>query len=244
MLAAIGRARETIHLESYAFDASGVGARFVEALQQAAERGTRVHVVLDGWGSVWDSRAVASALREAGCEVVIFNRLRSLFVGQLGRNHRKILLVDDEIAFIGGINIGDENLGRGARVGWADLTLEIQGPQCARLGQKIRGERPTSVVSAMSMHLCGLGGGWRLRRRYIASFAAARHRLDIAHGYFLPDRGVLRAITAAAGRGVRVRLLLAGQTDVPLAGLATRRLYRRLLEERQGGLRLPQLRRV
>ena len=77
--------------------------------------------------------------------------------------------------------------------------------------------------------LCGLGGGWRLRRRYLKAFDKARERIHIAHGYFLPDPGVLRAITAAAARGVQVRLLLAGRSDVPFARAASRSLYRRLL---------------
>ena len=229
MLLAIARAQRSVHLEVYAFAPSGVGARFVEALGQAAGRGVRVQVVIDGWGSARGGRAVAAALREAGCAVRIYNRLLAMLVGRFGRNHRKILLVDDEVAFLGGINIGDENVGEGVRLGWADLALEIRGPQCARLGQMIRREPQTSVDSSLRIYLSGLGGGWRLRRRYLKAFASARQRIHVAHGYFLPDRGVVRAITAAARRGVQVRLLLAGRSDVPFARAATRSLYRRLL---------------
>jgi cardiolipin synthase len=229
MLSAIARARTSVDLEVYAFAASGVGARFVEALGNAARRGVAVRVVIDGWGSARRGRAVANSLREAGCEVRIYHRLLALLVGRFGRNHRKLLIVDDEIAFLGGINIGDENLDEGAYLGWADLALAIRGPQCARLGAMIRHQPLGSVNSSLRIHLCGLGGGWRLRRRYIKMFAAARTRIHIAHGYFLPDRGVVRAITTAARRGVQVRLLVAGRSDVPFARAATRSLYRRLL---------------
>jgi len=201
----------------------------VAALARAARRGVAVRVVIDGWGSARSGRAVAAALREAGCAVRIHNRLLGLLVGRFGRNHRKILLVDDEVAFLGGINIGDENVGEGQRPGWADLALEIRGPQCARLGQMIRREAYLSLDSSLRIYLCGLGGGWRLRQRYLKAFASARQRIHVAHGYFLPDLGVVRAITAAARRGVRVRLLLAGRSDVPFARAATRSLYRRLL---------------
>ena len=68
-----------------------------------------------------------------------------------------------------------------------------------------------------------------MRRRYLKAFASARQRIDVAHGYFLPDPGVVRAITVAARRGVQVRLLLAGRSDVPFARAATRSLYRQLL---------------
>jgi cardiolipin synthase len=229
MLLAIAGAQRSVHLEVYSFRPSGVGARFVEALRQAASRGVKVRVLIDGWGSARGGRGVAAALNEAGCKVRIYNRLLASLVGRFGRNHRKILLVDDEVAFLGGINIGDENLGDGVRAGWADLALEIRGPQCVRLGQMIRREPQCRVDGSLRIYVCGLGGGWRLRRRYLKAFAGARQRIDVAHGYFLPDPGIVRAITAAALRGVSVHLLLAGRSDVPFAHAATRSLYRRLL---------------
>ncbi len=229
MLSAIAHARTSVDLEVYAFAPSGVGARFVEALSNAARRGVAVRVVIDGWGSARRGRGVANSLREAGCVVRIYHRLLAILVGRFGRNHRKVLIVDDEIAFLGGINIGDENLDKGAYRGWADLALAIRGPQCARLGAMIRRQPLGPISSSLHIRLCGLGGGWRLRRRYINSFAKARTRIHIAHGYFLPDRGVVRAITSAAKRGVQVRLLLAGRSDIPFARAAARSLYRRLL---------------
>ena len=229
MLLAIATARRSVHLEVYAFAPTGVGAEFVEALSRAAGRGADVQVLIDGWGSSFGGRDVAEALRESGCSVRIHNRMRALLVGRFGRNHRKILLVDDEVAFLGGINIGDENVADGARLGWADLALEIRGPQCARLGAMIRHQPKEAIHSSLRLFLSGAGGGWRLRRRYMAAFASARQRIHVAHGYFLPDRGVVRAIVAAARRGVEVRLLLAGRSDVPFAMAATRSLYRRLL---------------
>lgn len=229
MLLAIAQAQRSVHLEVYAFAPSGVGASFVDALAHAAVRGVTVKVQIDGWGSAYGGRAVAATLREAGCAVRIYNRLLALLVGRFGRNHRKILLVDDEVAFLGGINIGDENVGDGERPGWADLALEIRGPQCRYLGQMIRRESRRHVESSLRIFLCGLGGGWRLRRRYLKAFKSARQRIHVAHGYFLPDHGVVRAITSAARRGVEVRLLLSGRSDVPFARAATRSLYRRLL---------------
>lgn len=229
MLLAIAQARRAVHLEVYAFAPAGVGARFIEALSDAASRGVSVQVLVDGWGSARGGRAVAAALRQAGCSVRIYSRLRALLIGRFWRNHRKILLVDDTVAFIGGINIGDENLSEGSRLGWADLALEIRGVHSARLGEMIRHEPRRLVDDSLHIYLSGLGGGWRLRRKYLKAFARARQRIHLAHGYFIPDRGVVRAITAAARRGVQVRLLLAGRSDIPFAHAATRSLYRRLL---------------
>lgn len=229
MLQAIAGAQRSVHLEVYAFAPTGVGTHFVEALANAANRDVTVRVIIDGWGSAHRGNETAVALQKAGCAVKIHNRLLSALIGRFGRNHRKLLLVDDEVAFLGGINIGDENVGNDLRLGWADLAIEIRGPQCTRLGQMIRHEPYDPVYSSLRIYLCGLGGGWRMRRRYVNAFASARQRIHVAHGYFLPDRGVVRAITAAALRGVEVRLLLAGKSDVPFARAATRSLYRRLL---------------
>jgi cardiolipin synthase len=150
-------------------------------------------------------------------------------VGRLVRNHRKLLLVDDEVAFLGGINIDETNVSDGDRAASADLALEIRGPQCTCLGLLVRGESRTPIASSLRILLCGRGGGWRLRRRYIRTFARAREQIHVAHGYFLPDPGIVRALTSACRRGVKVCLLLAGQTNNLFVRAATRSLYRQLL---------------
>jgi cardiolipin synthase len=108
MLDAVERAIQTVHLEVYTFSREGVGEEFLAALGAAARRGVRVTVVLDGWGSALDGRYVQALLQAEGCEVRIYNPVLSLLVGRFRRNHRKILLVDGEVAFLGGVNISDE----------------------------------------------------------------------------------------------------------------------------------------
>ncbi len=229
MLHAIAEARINIHLEVYAFSLFGVGQQFVEALSHASRRGVAVHVVIDGWGSARHGRTIADSLRHAGCHVRIHNRLVALLWGRFDRNHRKVLLVDDRVAFLGGINIGEENLDDDTRLGWADLAVEIRGEQCGRLAAMLGHHPSRSVNGSLRIYLSKLGGGWRLRRRYLKAFTSAQQRIHVAHGYFLPDAVVVRKIIAAARRGVEVHLLLAGQSDIPLVRMATRRLYARLL---------------
>ena len=232
MLAAIRAARRDVFLEVYQLSPEGIGAEFVAALSEAARSGVRVEVILDGFGSAPAAGEIAAALRSAGCEVRIWGRLLLLLAGRFRRNHRKILAVDGEVAFVGGLNIGDEygvpDPPPGERP-WADLAIAMRGPVAGWLQERARRERGTSPPGPVRIWLSGAGGGHRLRRRYLKSFGGARRTLDVAHAYFLPDRRLVRSITAAARRGVEVRLVLAGASDVAIFTPATRRLYRRLL---------------
>jgi len=231
MLQAIDAAREDVLLEVYSFAPDGVGARFLEALAAAARRGVRVRVVVDGWGTSPHGGEIASQLGAAGGVVEIFNPILLAPLGRWRRNHRKILAVDGEVAFLGGINVGDEYGWAEAprEPAWADLALEIRGPTAEWLQRRARRERGSSPAGPLRVWLSGLGGGRRLRRRYLKAIGGARVKLSMAHAYFLPDRHLVRSITAAARRGVRVRLVLPARSDVLLARPAVRRLYRRLL---------------
>ena len=229
MLAAIVAARATIYLEVYAFSPNGWGRQFLDALVDAAARGVRVRVIIDGWGSLLGGRSVKARLNAAGCECRIYNRFLSLFLLRLRRDHRKILLVDDEVAFLGGINIGDEYAATDERLGWADLALQIRGPAAVRLGRQLRHEKLGDWAGGVHIYLSSESGGRKLRKRYLKAFAVAHQLILLAHAYFLPDAGVIRALKRAARRGVTVKLLLAGRSDVPLFRAATATLYRRLL---------------
>lgn len=232
MLAAIRAARREVFLEVYQFSPDGVGAEFIGALCAAARRGVHVRVILDGIGSAPGAREVAHGLREAGCHVRIWGRLLHVLAGRLRRNHRKILAVDGELAFVGGLNIADDYgtpVPIPDRHPWADLALALRGPVAAWLQQRARRERGRSPPAPVRIWLSGVGGSRRLRRRYLKSFGGARRTLDVAHAYFLPDRRLARSMTAAARRGVEVRLVVAGASDIALLGTAIRRRYRKLL---------------
>jgi cardiolipin synthase A/B len=229
MLEAIRGARATVYLEVYAFSPNGWGAKFMDALVDAAARGVKVRVIVDGWGTLISGRHVVARLRAAGCEARIYNRFLALFLFRLRRDHRKILLVDDEVAFLGGINIGDEYAGDETRHGWADLALQIRGPACVRLGRRLRHEPVGPWAGGVRIHLSSESGGRKLRKRYHKAFAAAQQRILVAHAYFLPDIGLIHALRRAAKRGCEVKLLLAGRSDVPFAHAATMSLYRKLL---------------
>ena len=175
-------------------------------------------------------------MNAAGCDCRIYNRVLSILVLRLRRDHRKILLVDDEVTFLGGINIGDEYADDDKRPGWADLALQIRGPAATRLGMQLRHEKLGDVVvGGVRIYLSSETGGRKLRKRYLKAFATAQRLILVAHAYFLPDAGVIRALRRAAKRGVTVKLLLAGRTDVPFVRAATMSLYRRLIN---GGVQI------
>ncbi len=238
MLDAIERAIQSVHLEVYTFSREGVGEEFLAALGAASRRGVRVTVVLDGWGSALDGRYVQALLQADGCEVRIYNPVLSLLVGRFRRNHRKILLVDGEVTFLGGVNISDEyghtGPGHSPEIeerdpAWLDLAVEVRGRAAAWLDARLRGERRMQLPGPVRIHLSGIGGGRPLRRRYLKAIGAARREVLLAQSYFIPDRRFVRSLTAAARRGVTVTLLLAGRSDMLLARPATRRLYHQFL---------------
>jgi cardiolipin synthase A/B len=235
MLEAIEAATRRVHLEVYTFEREGVGSSFVAALAAAAQRGVEVKVIVDGWGSMGESGPLKATLQAAGAKVQIYNPIRWIFTGRAWRNHRKILLVDERVAFIGGVNIGDDYRGEDGEPGWADLVLELRGDICTQLGAKLQAGRVELKSGPVRVLLSGFGGGGRLRKRYLQALTHAKHTVVLAHAYFLPDRGFMRALTKAARRGVSVHLLMAGRSDVAFARAATMRLYRYFL---RGGVHI------
>lgn len=249
MLAAIGGAREQVLLAMYWFASDGVGRRFAEALGAAAERGVDVCVVYDAVGSLGADADQFDRLRLRGAHVHAFNPLsrwpRGL-VRLTRRDHRKLLVVDGETAFTGGVNLGDEwdspEQGGG---GWRDDMVRVVGPASAALARNFREHWPSSLPTprrlppppprAAGYPVRALGEAFfrhqsDIFRAYVARIVAARSRVWIRNSYFVPDGRVLRALVRAARRGVDVRLLLPGVSDVTLVQLASRSVYQRLFD--------------
>lgn len=246
MLAAIHGARNSIRLETFIFRAGEVGDIFRDALVQARRRGVRVRVMCDAFGSISLKASYWTDFVNAGGEFRWFNPLQLDRI--IYRDHRKILVVDEVIAFIGGFNIGTEYCGDGITCGWRDLGIKITGPLASALAQtfddlftradcrhrrlqRIRHTRSDAMVNGpeWTLHLTGPGRGHRaLKQALIHDFSQAR-RIDIMSAYFLPNLRILRALKRAARRGARVRLILAGKSDVLLMRIATRGLYPSLL---------------
>jgi cardiolipin synthase A/B len=246
MLQAVAQARRSICLETYIFDSSPVGQAFVEALLAACSRQVQVRLLVDAVGSVELPDSFWGGLRQAGAQVRWFNPIT---LGRITyRDHRKLLVVDQQWAVIGGFNIAAEYFGDGLEHGWRDLGLAIQGPLGARLAESFddmferadfrhkrlqrlrRGETVRLTPEPQcELLLSGPGRGQQALKRSLAGALAAGRTAHLISAYFLPPWRIRRELRRMARRGGQVQLILAGKTDVAISQLASRRLYAGLL---------------
>jgi phosphatidylserine/phosphatidylglycerophosphate/cardiolipin synthase-like enzyme len=247
MIRAIDDAQSYILLEMYLVESGIVAGQFIEAFIRAAERGIGVRLVLDGFGSLGLLQPDRRRLIDAGVELRIYNvvQLRKRLHNFL-RDHRKLMIVDGKVAFVGGIGLTDE-FGVTGPPGWPwrDLVVEIHGPVLcdwheafARTWRRSGGElAPPPAVDP----LAGAGARGRvvlseawyrseLANAVARRIIAANKRAWIMSAYFVPSRRFRKALRRAARRGVDVRLVVPGPlTDHPWVRHAARRFYGKLL---------------
>lgn len=241
MLAAIARARHSIKLESYILADDEIGRKFAAALGVRARAGLQVLVHIDAAGSLfWGSRRLQKSLIRDGVRVRWFHRWSWRHPSRYNRrNHRKLLVVDGRIGFLGGFNIHRENsrMFYGERR-WRDAHVEVHG-QLARNLQTLfdafwRGWRlPAPILRARSGTLItnhAHHGRRVVRDLYAMRIATARQRVWLSTPYFVPDSRTQHALRSAAQRGVDVRVLVPHKTDVRLVQWAARAAYASLLD--------------
>jgi phosphatidylserine/phosphatidylglycerophosphate/cardiolipin synthase-like enzyme len=241
MIAAIDQARERIALEMYWVASGPLAERFIRALASAADRGVRVFVLLDDYGCSDLDTMDRRRLAQAGIHVILFNPLQlHIGWGNFIRDHRKLLLVDDDLAFVGGAGLADAFDGKG---GWRENMLRIRGECVAdwwRLFARVWNRwsavdcPSTGVVRAGSDAGRILPGSpiWRpVLAAAIRDIRSARRRVWLATPYFLPPVKLRRALARAQRRGCDVRLIVPDEAhcDVPAVQVAGRRYYDWLL---------------
>jgi len=251
MLEAITRATRRIHLETYILRGDSVGQRFMDALTERAAQGVEVRVLFDAVGSLGLPDSFFERLRTAGGEVVCFNPLRRMSRGfrPRRRDHRKILILDGQIGFTGGLNIGEEyDRGWGGE-GWRDAHLRIEGPAVRDLEglfleSWFRADGPDLPWHRLLEHSperhgdtrCSVipdGPAYRRRRTrdlLIHALDHAVHHVRLETPYFAPGKRVLEALSRASQRGISIDLVLAGRTDHPLLRRAAHAMLPRLLK--------------
>jgi len=262
MLADIRSATTRVWLETYIFLDDEAGRAIAEALIDRARNGVDVRVHFDSIGSMETPSTFFDELRAAGIQVHAFHSLweafyRFAFLRVLNRrNHRKLLVIDDRVGYFGGMNIiapsNAERVGRAESVGWRDIHVRLEGCQQGELAESFeRAWRmahrqkiaPRSkeyrearlVTGSESIQFFDSGPGLRHTRAgrvFLQLIQAARRSLNFSMAYFLPVGKVRRALFRAPRRGVFVRVVIPGESDVPLVQRATNHLYSVMLRKR------------
>lgn len=255
MLQAIAAAQSQVDLELYLVEAGTCADAVVQALAEAAERGVTVRCLFDGYGSLAFGHGLKQRLAQAGVELRLYNAV-SLRRGlrNLYRDHRKLLVVDQQLAVVGGTGVTDQFWAPGEDASeWHEVMVQMQGPLVAdwqalfdrqwRANLRRTAWRPATHfglphLPPMPVSGSGLGrvayADSRQHRDILRSLVRAlnsgQKRIWLATPYFLPTWSVRRSLRRAAARGLDVRLLLTGpRTDHPSVRYAGHRYYPRLL---------------
>ena len=249
LIAQFDSARREIHLETYIFEDDDTGRAIAQALARAALRGVATHVMVDGFGSQDLDPALVREMIDAGVEFLVYRRQISPWTlrrTRLRRLHRKIVLVDDRVAFVGGINVMDEvHEPDGSVLPRFDYAVRVEGPLVAEIQRVVKRLWNRVIAYTVQAHVPKAGGaqlpgekrgtqraafvvrdniGHRrdIEEAYLEAIGRARTEILIANAYFLPGLAFRRALFDAARRGVRVTLLLQGKVEYILQHYATR----------------------
>jgi cardiolipin synthase len=247
MLEAIAGAQRTVWLATYIFETDPVGQQFIQALAAAAKRGVAVRVLIDGVGEWYSWPHAVPELRRAGVRAERFLPPR-LFPPRLSlnmRNHRKLLLVDGKVGFLGGMNIGGREVGKSGARRMADLHFKVHGPVLQELGEAFRidwlfAARETLAVPAAPPS-CGScmcrvitegpdEDNDKLVSVMLGAVSMAREQLLIMTPYFIPPPELSSALQSAALRGVDVTLVLPERSNLRYVDWACWRWLQPLVE--------------
>lgn len=249
MLAAIRGAKATLTFETYIYWSGSIGAEFSHALAAAARRGVVVKVLLDWVGGDLTSGQLG-AMRSAGVDIRRYNSLRWSNLGHMNnRTHRKLMIADGRIGFIGGVGIADSWRGdaRNSRQ-WRDTHFQVEGPAVAQMqsafidnwvqttGSLLHGDRflphPRVVGRAVAQIFTSSprSGSKSMQLLYLMSITAAAESIDLSASYFVPGPIAIASLVAAARRGVPIRIIVPGRhMDKKLVQRASRASWGALL---------------
>lgn len=236
MLDEIRNAEKYILLQMYIFRTDKIGKKFAKCLREKAQQGVKVYVLYERLG-IRMSKGVLGLMKEAGVKLGEFSPIRLNKLQVNFRNHRKLLIIDGKTAFFGGINIGDDYMGRYPSIGhWRDTNVKIQGPSVTvahidfikdwkfSQSEEIDFEISTPEVKGNSNVLVINSGPAEERPlnllQHIEIINSAKKRIWIANPYIVPPQGVMDALLIACIRGVDVRILVPAKSDNPLVAKA------------------------
>ena len=251
MLGAIHEARHRVAFEGYIYSStSDIARQFTDAFVAAAGRGVDVRLVFDSLGAKVSSDDI-ERMTKAGCHIGWYNKVRSRAIEEVNyRTHRKALIIDGEVAFVGGIGIDDQwarDSDKEQR--WRDTHVKVAGPAATDIeaafnenwietGGVVEPDvvphdpNPRGPASSIVIWSSPEGGTNALKLAYLLSLAAARQSIDIQSPYLITDASTEWSLTDARRRGVRVRMLVEGDvTDAKPVKFASRAQYGQLMQQ-------------
>ncbi len=253
IIEALKSAKSFIHMEYYIFENDRIGGRIAKILMDKARAGVEVRFIYDDVGS-WDlSRKFRRQMREAGVDVRCFMQVAFPWLTSRVnyRNHRKIIVVDGQVAYTGGINIADRYLRRSKRLGfWRDTHLKIEGDAVVMLNTVfstdwyfVSGKQklsdydkyfpPTKVSEEVPIQIASSGpdSDWAsIMQAFFSAITRAKKYIYISSPYFLPNQAILTALKVAALSGIDVRVMIPSRSDSKIVYWATRSYIGELLE--------------
>lgn len=268
MMTAIRQAKDHIHLETYIFDQDELGLEFARLLIEKQQAGVEVNIIYDSVGTIGTPQIFFDNMKAAGIHLLEFNPVNPTKLqgpwSPNRRDHRKILIVDGEVAFTGGVNISasyaNSSLFRSKskkpdKIGWRDTHIQITGPAVAALqwifletwinvddkppadrlyfpALKNQGNKMVRVLASEPE------SNPAIYKAYLLAIQEARDSIHITSAYFVPDAQILKALIAAAKRGVDVKIIMPGVTDSGLVFHAGQSFYDEMLA---GGIKVYQL---
>jgi cardiolipin synthase len=240
--------KSEIHIQTYIFEYDNIGNKIIAVLKEAACRNVKIYILLDGFGSFSFPKEVLNDLKQNGINIRFFSPLFSASSFYLGRRlHHKVVVCDKKIALIGGINIADKYLGNDIVPAWLDYAVQLQDEKigvslanlCWDIYYKKRRENRKKIDSIINYNgevaVNVLQNDWLKRKNeiykaYIKSIGEAKKEIVIVGSYFLPGRKLVATLKKASRNNVKIKLILSGISDIPVARRASCHLYSKLLK--------------
>lgn len=251
MLAAIQGAKKSITFETYIYWSGDIGKQFADALSERARAGVRVHVLLDWVGSAKMDESYLTEMKEAGVQIEKFHKPHWYNLARLNnRTHRKLLVVDGQVGFTGGVGIAPQWMGNAQDPDhWRDSHYLVRGPVVAQMqatfldnwlkvtGKVLHGElyfppiAPAGAQKAQMFSSSPSSGSESMQLMYHLAITAAERSIDLSVAYFVPDELTQKHLMDALARGVRVRFITPGEhTDTDTVKAASRATWGPLLQ--------------
>ena len=251
MLAAIQGAKKSITFETYIYWSGDIGKQFADALSERARAGVRVHVLLDWVGSAKMDESYLTEMKEAGVQIEKFHKPHWYNLARLNnRTHRKLLVVDGQVGFTGGVGIAPQWMGNAQDPDhWRDSHYLVRGPVVAQMqatfldnwlkvtGKVLHGAlyfppiAPAGAQKAQMFSSSPSSGSESMQLMYHLAITAAERSIDLSVAYFVPDELTQKLLMDALARGVRVRFITPGEhTDTDTVKAASRATWGPLLQ--------------